>query len=158
MSKSSRRRKAMENRTKKMATDSSDPLPQPTFTPTSTQGAVSTFLGRARRRRTPWLVLAACLVALGGYLVTRFQESHRTGIIDYSSDDPQAEVVIEKDGQEIPLGKGTKFSVQVEPGSYNIRLVSPTEGLKLSPPKLINMDPGGRAFVTVRYVGKPQIP
>jgi len=106
------------------------------------------FLGMAKRRRKPWFIIAACAVALVGILVTSFKETKRMGIIEYSSDDPKAQVVLEKDGQDIPLEQGTKFSMKLEPGHYNIRLVGKTEGLKVQP--FVNLDPGGRGIITVR--------
>lgn len=115
---------------------------------------VPTFLGHAARRRTPWLVLIACLIGVGIFLSSQFRkggDDHRMGIIEYSSDDPDAQVIMEKDGQPFLLEKGVKFSKQVEPGHYTLKLATPSEGLKLQP-SLINMDPGGRAFVTVRYI------
>jgi hypothetical protein len=109
----------------------------------------------AKRRRKPWFIIAACVVALVGILVTSFQETKRMGIIEYSSDDPKAQVILEKDGQDIPLEQGIKFSMKLEPGHYNLRLVGHTEGLKLQP-RFINLDSGGRGIITVRREIKSQ--
>jgi len=77
------------------------------------------------------------------------------GIIEYTSDDPNAQVVMEKDGQDFPLEKGSKSSVQMEPGHYNIRLIGQTDGLKLEQ-KFCNLDPGGRGIVRVKRESKPE--
>jgi hypothetical protein len=101
-----------------------------------------------------WIALIF-LIGSGAFLINDLQKKSRPGIVEYSSDDPDAQVVLEKDGQEIPLEKGTKYTKQVEPGSYKLLLTGNTEGLKLTP-SLINMDPGGRAFVKITRVSKPQ--
>jgi hypothetical protein len=98
----------------------------------------------------PLLVVLACLVGAIVYLINH---QKKMGVIEYSSDDPQAQVVLEKDGDVIPIKSEAKGTLNVEPGHYTVRFVSPTEGLKLRP-SFINMDPGGRAFVTVRYEPK----
>jgi hypothetical protein len=142
MSRSSKSLKAEESNSQNVAVGSASSLKH--------SSAVSSFLGMARRRRTPWIVVAACLVGICGFLIANNQDRPRLGTIVYSSDDTDAQVVLEKEGQEFPLKTGTKYTVQMEPGHYTVRLVGRTEGLKLQPKNLINLDAGGKAFVTVR--------
>jgi hypothetical protein len=80
-----------------------------------------------------------------------------SGIVEYSSDDPNAQVVLEKDGEgEVIVLEGTKLTKPLQAGHYNVRLATPSAGLVLRPRKEINMDAGGRAFVTVRRETKPE--
>jgi hypothetical protein len=99
------------------------------------------------------LLLAAGLIGLGGILVAKLQV--KPGIIVYSSDDQNAQVIMEKDGRDYPLEQGTQYEVKMEPGHYNIRLAGNTEGLKLSA-TFCNLDPDGRGIVKVIKVGKSQ--
>jgi hypothetical protein len=101
--------------------------------------------------------LAAGLIGLSGILITKAQERPRLGRIQYKSDDPNAQVIMEKDGQDFPLEKGTAYEVLMEPGHYNIRLAGPSEGLKLQA-TFCNLDSNGLGIVKVVRVGKPQTP
>ena len=107
------------------------------------------------RRRKTWLLLAAGLIGLCGILIAKLQV--KPGIIQYKSDDPNAQVIMEKDGQDFPLEKGSEYTVKMEPGYYNIRLADNSEGLKLSA-KFCNLDPGGLGIVKVIRVSKSQTP
>jgi hypothetical protein len=110
---------------------------------------VPSALKRSRFRRLPLMMAIICLVALAVFWMSDRKEKPRFGIIEYSSDDPNAQVVLEKDGQETVLDRGKAYSKQLEPGSYKLRLEASAGGLKLTP-KSLNLDAGGRAFVTVR--------
>jgi len=169
MSKRSRRRRVMSQRLGKHGTNnptttqassgmalSTQPQPQhqPSTSPSKLRTTLRSFMKHARGRRMLWIALI-CLIGSGAYLFNDLQKKSRPGIVEYSSDDPDAQVVLEKDGQEIPLEKGTKYTKQVESGSYKLRLTGDTEGLKLTP-SLINMDPGGRAFVKITRVFKKE--
>jgi hypothetical protein len=129
----------------------SSPRPQLTSLDSTTPRAVPSFWGRALRRRKTWLLLAAGLIGLGGILIAKLQV--KPGVIEYNSDDPDAQVIMEKDGQDFPLKKGTKYEVPMDPGHYNIRLAGNIEGLKLSA-TFCNLDPGGKGIVKVMRVGK----
>jgi hypothetical protein len=104
-------------------------------------------LGVLKRRRTPWLVMIACLIGLCAYFTSKMKDQ---GIIEYSSDDPNAQVILEKDGQDFVLKQGTKYSMQLAPGHYTVRLAGNAEGLKLQPAHEINLDPRGKAIINVR--------
>jgi ferric-dicitrate binding protein FerR (iron transport regulator) len=126
-------------------TSSSTPVPAPSF------------LKRMRKRRSLWLVAALGLVAIAGTIIVKLQNGARPGIVEYMSDDPDAQVMMEKDdGKEILLDRGTKYSTKVEPGHYKLRLVPPNESLKI--PSIVNMDPGGRAYLRVERIRKAQDP
>jgi hypothetical protein len=126
---------------------------QPDASPPSKASRISHFWNLARRRRTTWLAAIACLVGLGSLMLPKAADRPRMGVIQYSSDDPNAQVILEKDGQDIPLEQGTKFTTTLEPGHYELRLVGHTQGLKLQP-RFINLDPGGLGIVTVRRESK----
>jgi hypothetical protein len=158
MSKRSRRRNARVSEKLQTSIEPPTSLPKQVSTDTAktaqrTLTPIATSRGRFGRRRILWLAVIVCLVGIAGTLISGLQKTQRPGIIEYSSDDLNAQVILEKDGQEILLERATKFTKQVEPGSYKLRLENPTEGLKLQP-SIIQMDPGGRAFVTVRRVQK----
>jgi hypothetical protein len=153
MSKSSRRRKARKNKgvAQLNADPPSSPQPQLTSSGSTTPNAAPSFWSRAIGRRKTWLLLAAGLIGLGGILIAKLQV--KPGVIEYNSDDPDAQVIMEKDGQDFPLKKGTKYEVAMDPGHYNIRLAGNTVGLKLSA-TFCNLDPGGKGIVKVIKVGK----
>jgi hypothetical protein len=113
----------------------------------SSSSATPSLWNRLRRHRKVWLIGAACLIALSGFVISEFRK--KMGIIEYSSDDPDAQVIAEKDGVEILLEKGSRYTKEIEPGHYDIRLAEPTGDLRLYPPKMFNLDPGGRAIVRV---------
>jgi hypothetical protein len=128
---------------------------QPTATQSSIPLAAPSFLKRMRKRRSLWLVAALGLLAIAGTIVVKLQNEARPGIVEYLSDDPDAQVVMEKDdGKEILLDRGAKHTTKVEPGHYKLKLVQPNDGLKI--PSMINMDPGGRAYLRVERVRKAQ--
>lgn len=102
---------------------------------------------RFSRRRLPWLLAAVCVLGIAGVFVERYQKEHRMGIIEYSSDDPNALLVLERDGQLFPLKKGIKYTIPFEPGNYTIRLAEGPKDLKY--PHFLNLDPGGRGLVKV---------
>jgi hypothetical protein len=133
-----------------MATGQTDPAGVEVSTTQQSPTRVTSPLLRYTKRRLPVLVALIGIVAIAGIWLTSQKEKTRMGIIEYSSDDPNAQVILEKDGQDIPLDRGSKYTKELEPGSYKLRLAGTGEGLKLSPPNMINLDPGGRAFVTVR--------
>ena len=107
---------------------------------------------RISRRRLFWLLAAICILGIVGVLFENYQKSHRSGIIEYSSDDPDAQLVMEKDGRDFPLKKGVKYTMPFEPGSYKIRLVEGPKDLRYPP--FLNLDPGGRGHVNVKKVAK----
>lgn len=145
MSKRSRRRFATSSEASKSSADGA-------VAPSSSK-AIPPLTVRSRFRRMPLVAAIACLSAAIVYFINHQNAAPKMGVIEYSSDDPQARVVLEKDSQEFPIQQTAKCTMNVEPGHYDLKLVSPTEGLKLRP-SFINMDPGGRAFVTVRYEAK----
>jgi hypothetical protein len=105
------------------------------------------------RRRLPWLLAVVCLVGIVGIVIEKYQNAHRMGIIEYMSDDPDAQLVLEKDGQQFPLKKGTKYTIPFEPGNYKkIRLVEGDKNLKFT--TFLNLDPGGRGIVKVERVAE----
>lgn len=95
-------------------------------------------------------MILACLVA-GIAIYLNETKKERVGYLVYGSEDPNAEVVIEKDGKSVTLERKAKLEVPLEPGRYTLRLVSPTTGYKLQP-DWFNLDANGRAFVKVRRV------
>jgi hypothetical protein len=153
MSKRSRRRNARNPGRTQMPTEQPESLTKAKTTE-QTPIPIPSPRRRITVRRLFLLLAVAGLIAVAGFAANKIQNGPRPGIIEYSSDDPNAQVVLEKDGQEIPLERGTRFTKQVEAGAYKIRLAAPTDGLQLTPPSVINMDAGGKAFVTVRRVQK----
>jgi hypothetical protein len=104
---------------------------------------------RALRRRLPWLLLIAGVIGLSGVFIEQYQKAHRPGEVVYSSDDPNAQVILEKDGEDIPLKKGTSYKSELRPGQYKIRLEEGSpDNLKLHA-HYLNLDPGGRGFIKV---------
>ncbi|HEV3438110.1 MAG TPA: hypothetical protein VG122_12170 [Gemmata sp.] len=153
MSKRSRRRNARNPGKTRMTTEQPESLTKAKTTE-QTPVPVPSPRRRSTIRRLLWLLAVAGLIAVAGFAVNKTQNDPRPGIIEYSSDDPNAQVILEKDGEETLLKQGTKFTQQVAPGYYTkLRLANPTDELKLTPP-FINMDPGGRAAVMVRRVQK----
>lgn len=162
MSKRSRRRKAKEPGKPQPTSKTQASLPTQATTPvspTSSQKPVTIPTTRARSPywRVVWIAAILVVAAIIWIITNKPQDRPRMGIIEYSSDDPDAQLILEKDGQEISLPKGSKVSQQVEAGSYKFRLANPTEGLKLYPAST-NLDPGGRSIVTVRRVAKTPPP
>ncbi len=153
MSKRSRRRNARNPGKTQMTTEQPESLTKANSTP-QTPIPVPSPRRRSVLRRLFLLLAVAGLIAVAVFAVNKIQNGPRPGIIEYSSDDPNAQVILEKDGEETLLKRGTKFTQQVAPGYYTkLRLANPTDELKLQP-SFINMDAGGRAVVTVRRVQK----
>jgi hypothetical protein len=111
---------------------------------------------RFSRRRLPWLLAAVCILGIAGVFIEKYQKEHRLGIIEYRSDDPDAQLVMEKDGQQFPLKKGVKYSIPFEAGNYTIRLEEGPKNLKY--PHFLNLDPGGKGYVKVEKVANAPKP
>ncbi len=154
MSKRSRRRKAKDSERQQVTSAADSSLPgsmmtndgQATLQSSLPEGAPKS---RFKRYRKLLLVVAALVALLIGILLTK-----KKGAIDYTSDDPNAQVVLEKDGQEIFLERGTHIRKKLEPGSYKLRLDGSSEGLELRP-RSLNLDPDGLGIITVRRVARP---
>lgn len=153
MSKRSRRRLARDgDKTRTLSqptsanpSNSASP-PSSSLSPTSPP-VKSNFL---RSRRLPKLIFIALLVGTAGFLIYKLENAPKPGTIEYTSDDPNAQVILQKkDGEEIPLKQGSKYSMTLEPGYYTTHLATPAKDLKLRP-SFINLDPNGRAFVQVK--------
>lgn len=157
MSKKSRRKASVgkpgDTGTQAAETSASN-TPTVTATPVLPGGSTSGFRGilaRLAGRRKIWLIVVGLIVWAGVLIYnTQTPSSTRPGFLEFSSEEPDAQVLIEKEGgTETPIERTAKTTLTLEPGHYNFRLAVPNDNLKLWPTQL-NLDPNGRGFVKVR--------
>lgn len=135
-------------------------------------GASSTFVAPVRPEKRPkkahaktnvsravyyWSGLAGLILLIGvAVIFWQLFGSPSRGTLVIDSDDPNAEVVVRRDG-DIVQQRTRNREIRLRAGDYVVELADRRPGLRLSPTDPITLSRGGRETVWIRTVGNPPI-
>ena len=111
------------------------------------------------KSRKPWILAAAgglVILAAGVVTATQLFGSKGTGTLAIETDDPEAEVVVKRDGKVV-RDRTRDRELKLQPGTYTLTLPEPKEGVRIVP-DTVTVAKNERESVRIRVQKKPAPP